>query len=230
MNEQIQYASQAPEMIEYIRKVMEWTDMQYENVNMRGLGRAKCCLKLHHSIRTSKMLFEWLNVGKKKERMQQNGICPCCGDGIEDQIHLYHCKNGEMQKAFKEAIATAKSTLVKDGIPSDVYDGFIAMICKAAHHDHPDGTYQRPMEEMQQMMDIQDTLGTQAILRGFHHKKWVTLLHSKWFPSPQGRDGKKQMKKDAMEQVITLITCSWDVFEALWEARNNILHGDENVL
>lgn len=38
------------------------------------------------------------------------------------------------------------------------------------------------------------------------------------------------MQKDAMEQAIALITCSWDVFEALWEARNKILHGDENVL
>ena len=70
-------------------------------------GRAKSRLKLQQSIRTTKMLFEWLSVGKQKEKMKQNGTCPCCGkQGVEYQIHLcYHCKNEGMQKAFKGAKA-----------------------------------------------------------------------------------------------------------------------------
>ena len=61
--------------------------------------------------------------------MNQMGTCPCYyGEELEDQIHLYHCNDMEMQKAFREAIATAKSTLVKDGVPSDVYIAFIAMM------------------------------------------------------------------------------------------------------
>ena len=37
-------------------------------------------------------------------------------------------------------------------------------------------------------------------------------------------------QKDALEQSIALITSSWDVFEALWEARNDVLHGGDNAL
>ena len=162
--------------------------------------------------------------------MKKEGLCPCCGEEEEDQLHLYHCTNPEMQQAFKEAVATAKSTLVKDGIPSDIYTGFIGALCSAAHQEHPDGSYTGPSEEKQRVLDTQETLGSQAILKGFHHKHWVDLLNEKWVPAPPRRDGKKSMRKDAIEQTVALITCAWDIFEALWEARNTILHGDENLI
>ena len=97
MNEQIQYAAQAPEMIKYICKVHEWTEDQFKSINMRGVGRAKKRLTLYQSIRTSKMMFDWLNVGKQKQKMHQDGTCPCCGETTEDWEHLYHCSNEKMQ-------------------------------------------------------------------------------------------------------------------------------------
>jgi hypothetical protein len=80
MNEQIQYANQAPEMCEYMCGVMGWTSDQLACVNTRGIGVAKKRLQLHRSIRTTKMLYEWLNVGKQKGYMKQDHRCAACGD------------------------------------------------------------------------------------------------------------------------------------------------------
>jgi hypothetical protein len=41
---------------------------------------------------------------------------------------------------------------------------------------------------------------------------------------------KAPRQKDALEQSVSLIRASWDVFESLWEARNEILHSGENML
>jgi hypothetical protein len=54
-------------------------------VNWRAIGRAKKRLKLSPSVRTTKMMYEWLNVGSQKKKMGGDGICPCCG--IEEEDH-----------------------------------------------------------------------------------------------------------------------------------------------
>lgn len=87
-NEQIQYAAQAPKMFDYIANKFGWTDPQVSTVNWKGFGRTKDRLDHFRSIRTSKWVFEWLNVGSQKEKMGQDGTCPCCGIGIEDYFLL----------------------------------------------------------------------------------------------------------------------------------------------
>jgi hypothetical protein len=41
---------------------------------------------------------------------------------------------------------------------------------------------------------------------------------------------KAPRQKDALEQSVSLIRASWDVFESLWDTRNEILHSGENML
>lgn len=43
-------------------------------------------------------------------------------------------------------------------------------------------------------------------------------------------DSKAPWQKDALEQSILLIKAAWDVFEALWEAWNEIIHSRDNML
>jgi hypothetical protein len=104
MNEQIQYASQAPEMCDYMCGVMGWT--------RTGIGVAKKRLQLHRSICTTKMLYEWLNVGKQKGYMKQDHRCAARGAAEEDFLHIYHCTHPDMQAAFVNAITKVKSHLV----------------------------------------------------------------------------------------------------------------------
>lgn len=230
MSAQIQYSSQAPEMTEYIRGVTGWTDAQLAGVNTRGLGIAKKQLPLHRSIRTTKMLYEWLNVGKQKGCMSRDHRCLGCGENNEDFQHLYHCTHPDMQEAFTQAITKAKLRLVKDGIPSNVYNGFIAK-CSAAHHLHPDIRYDQSPEDVETVMGLQQQLGQASVLKGFHHIEWAYLLQSKWKPKPKPKKGSTTPpQKDALEQSVSLIRASWDVFEALWDIRNTVLHGGENML
>jgi hypothetical protein len=165
MKAQIQFASQAPRMRAYICERLEWTDSQYSTVNWSTLGRAKKRLKLHESIRITKMLYENLNVGKQKQMMGQDGTCPCCGLEIEDQMHLYQCSNEEMTNAFNDAIKTIKSTLVKDGIPSDVYNAYIHALRSAARRDHPNSTYIGPQStEIFEMLEQQCELPSECFM------------------------------------------------------------------
>jgi hypothetical protein len=204
MNAQIQYASQAPQMTEYIRGVTGWTDAQLGGVNTRGLGIAKKRLPLHRSIRTTKMLYEWLNVGKQKGYMSRDHRCPGCGENNEDFQHLYHCTHPDMQEAFTQAITKAKSRLVKDGIPPDVYNGFIASMCSAAHHPHPDIRYNQSPEDVETVMGLQEQLGQASVLKGFHHVEWASLLQSKWRPKPKPKKGSTTPpQKDALEQSVS---------------------------
>jgi hypothetical protein len=80
-------------------------------------------------------------------------------------------------------------------------------------------------------MGLQEQLGQTAILKGFHHIQWDHLLQLKWKPKPKPKNcSKKPHQKDALEQSIALIKALWDIFKALWMARNNVLHCDENAL
>jgi hypothetical protein len=69
------------------------------------------------------------------------------------------------------------------------------------------------------------------ILKGFHHIDWLHLLRNKWVEPKVSDDGKKKEKrKDPLEQLVVLIKCVWDIFEAQWKCRNDILHSNDSAL
>ena len=230
MKEQIQYAAQVPQMKKYIKKRFRCTDEAFEEINWRALGRAKKRLKLHQSIRTSKMIYGWLNIGVQKRYMGQDSTCPCCGNATETQIHLYRCTNQKMRETLKTSIATVKSKLVQDGIPSTVYNPFIGEICHMAGVNHPDSQYDTKSERHKNEVQSQRQIMKEAILRGILHSDWTRKLHEQWKPRPPTKDGKKVHQKDAMEQTVSLIQAAWTIFENQWGQRNEILHGNENEL
>jgi hypothetical protein len=63
INEQIQYAAQAP----------DWIDTQLTTVNFTGLGRAKKRLTRVRSIRTTKWIFGWFNIDARSETKNGGG-------------------------------------------------------------------------------------------------------------------------------------------------------------
>jgi hypothetical protein len=229
LKEQIQYAYQAPEMHRYMSERFGWTEGDISSINFTALGRAKRRIPFGRSIRTTKMLYNWLNVGKQKGYMGLEPKCPCCGKEVEDFLHLYHCTNEDMQQAFTRAITAAKTRLAKDGVPSMIYNAYVDAMCAAAHHPHPDIRYEQT-EDIDEMLEKQERLGQDAILKGFHHTGWAYWLQREWKPKPKHtKDGKAKHQKDPLEQSVSLVRCSWDIFESIWEARNTILHGDANV-
>ena len=66
MDEQIHYAVHALEMFEYLCERFKSFDAQLSGVNWKAIGLAKRRLSHDQSIRTSKMMHVWLNIGKQK--------------------------------------------------------------------------------------------------------------------------------------------------------------------
>ena len=92
INEQIKMAGKAKEVLAYAADKFGWTDNQATaTINWRAVERAKKRLDLSSSVRTTKFMYGWLNVGRQKGKMGEDHICPCCGLEEEDQLHLYRC-------------------------------------------------------------------------------------------------------------------------------------------
>jgi hypothetical protein len=231
MDNQIRMAGQSKRMLEYAADKFGWTDNQAQaTVNWRAIGRAKRRLKLSQSIRTSKMMYDWLNVGSQKAKMGGDGTCPCCGSAEEDQLHLYRCSNDKMQATLHDSLTTTQSKLVREGIISPIYTAFINGICEVAQKQ-PISNYEIEDEDVQRCIESQEMLGPESILRGFHHIDWLQLLRDKWVkPKPPVDGEKKTRRKDPMEQSVYLIQCAWNIFEAQWQCRNDILHSNDSEL
>jgi hypothetical protein len=169
--------------------------------------------------------------GAQKRKMDRDGICPCCGAEEEDQLHLFRCKDERMQQTLCERIAAANTKLLKEGLTTPVYTAFINSICEAVQHP-PLSTYEiKDDEDVLRCMEAQEMLGTEAILRGFHHIDWLHLLRDKWVKPKVSPDGKsKEKRKDPLEQSVTLVQCAWTSFEAQWACRNSILHSNDSEL
>eukprot|EP00956_Cyclotella_meneghiniana_P019828 scaffold34484_cov39-Cyclotella_meneghiniana.AAC.4 len=228
MSEQIHYAAEAPAMMKHIQDHLRRTSETVQEINWRIIGRAKKRLKLHESIRIMKMMYGWLNIGTQKQKTGQIEVCPCCGKETETQHHLYTCTNDTMKQTLNDSIATAKTKLVKQGIPSDIYNEFIEQICLATHAEHPDNTYTVNRNRMNEIREQQSRLGVDAFLKGFLHIEWTKALNEVWTPPDIDSEGKKIHKKDPLEQSVCLLRALWDIFEAQWACRNDILHGKES--
>ena len=69
MEEQIQQEAHEKKLKEYIKNKYEWTDANMDSINWKAVGHAKRRLKLNKTIRISKFMHEWLNVGKQKQKI-----------------------------------------------------------------------------------------------------------------------------------------------------------------
>jgi hypothetical protein len=197
-------------------------------VNWTAIGRKKKRLRREQSIRTSKMMYEWTNVGKQKAKMGKDETCPCCGIAVEDQLHLYQCENEKMTTAFYEGLDNLQKTMRDAEIPAKVFVSISNIICKASKCQKInkfDVQCEATLETAEQQMN----LGLEQTLQGFLISDWVEILQTVWVP-PRMVEGKLEPKKDPLEQATTMIGEVWDLFEKLWECQNSILHGKENTL
>ena len=230
MKEQIEYAAHAPDMFTYLRGKYEWTDNQLHSINWKALRLAKRRLTRRASIRTSKMLHEWLNVGRQKAKLQQDSTCPCCGLEEEDQVHLYHCSHAGMRSTIEEEINTMEKNLHKANVPVSTSIAFIDMVRMATHSTRQRKQYH--CHEAEAATRAQESLGTFAITRGHHHIQWAHAVMKtyKKRASPPTTDAKKKKRRDKtpLEMSVYLIEECWRLFEQVWKTRNDILHSSDS--
>ena len=229
INEQIQWAAHAPAMFTYLRGRYEWTDNQLGSVNWRAMRLAKKRLKRHQSIRTSKMLHEWLNLGHQKMKMGQDELCPCCGLDEEDQVHLYRCKSKRMRESLETGIDAMEGNFHKANIPVAVYIAFIDTIRLVTRSTRERKAYSCP--EAEAASSAQESLGSFAILRGHHHDQWAQAIMKTYkkrvSPPNTDKDKKKPRDKSPLEMSAFLIEECWRLFENIWATRNSVLHSSD---
>jgi hypothetical protein len=135
-----------------------------------------------------------------------------------------------MQDTLKESWAITNSKLVKEGLALPVYTAFMNCICEAVGQP-PLSSFEMEDEDALHCIDSQEALGQESILQGFHHIDWLHLLRDKWVKPKVSDNGKqKEKRKDPLEQSVVLVQSLWNIFEAQWKCRNNILHSNDSAL
>ena len=143
------------------------------------MGQAKERLKLNKSIRISKFMHEWLNVGKQKHKINPliyDGKCPCCGQE-EDQNHMFQCTNQVMRETAETGLKAIEAKLYKENVPIPVRLGFVDELRKATQTNR--GRKAWHCEQTDRAISAQETLGSLDILRGHHHTQWAYLCHNR---------------------------------------------------
>jgi hypothetical protein len=151
-----------------------------------------------------------------------------CGQHEEDQIHLYRCENALMHETLRQGIQDMEKTFYKVGMASPVYLGFIDAICKVVHL--PRKPYALHCPHTLRAIERQESLSSDALLRGFHHVEWAYTLQSTWIPPRRYDDGTMEKRRDPFELSTVLIGEIWKLFEGQWKMRNTILHSPDSFL
>ena len=212
-DEQVQYALHAKPMFAYLLEKYAWVDAQLSSINWRAIGLIKNRLSTDKSIRTTKMMHNWLNVGHQKVKLTRNegaGPCPCCGSAYEIQDHLYQCTHAEMKQTVHEIIAQMEKVFLNENMPPGVTVAFTRLVRKAA--GITEGLAECQFQEANKAAGLQAELGPTAILRGHHHVSWVTAIMNTYRKRtyPPGTDKSKRKKdKSALELSAILVRECW---------------------
>ena len=197
MNEQLHYAIHDPQMFEYLCECLEWVDAQLSGVNWKAIGLAKRRLPHDQFIQTSKMMHLWLNIGKQKAHITKRAAdtaSPYFGHELEDQNHLYTCKHDKMAAAVTEDISKMEEALAAENMLPSAAIAFVERVQKVT------GTLtdkrQIQCSAAKRARNLQDTLGSEAILRGHHHTAWVKAISRTYCKrvSPPGTNPKHRRK------------------------------------
>ena len=111
-----------------------------DSINFKAISLAKARLSHASSIRVSKMMHEWLNIGHQKERISgsaTDALCPCCGLQHEDENHMFCCPSTSMRNTVNQGLKTMAKVFCRDNIPSGVTITFLNKVKRATADPSP---------------------------------------------------------------------------------------------
>ena len=106
-------------------------DAQLSSISWKAICLIKNRLSKNQSIKTTKIMHNWLNVGRQKAKIERNEeacACPCCGDAHEDQDHIYQCDHAKMKQTVHESIAKMEKVFLVENMPPDVTVVFTRLV------------------------------------------------------------------------------------------------------
>ena len=115
-------------------------------------------------------MYDWVNTGHQKSKMDQDEICPCCGIEEETLEHMYRCTSEAMTLERNAFFGVMRAFLKVTQCPSQVNGPFmetVQCICewKEIH------LQSNPVRVVVEAIEDQKRIGKQLMLRGLLSKK-----------------------------------------------------------
>ena len=142
--------------------------------------------------------------------MHQEKCRPCCGAEEETLLHLFQCRDPQMEKTRTESIAIMTKILQSTNVPKHVAGTFVEMVHSLSTDKDITLTSQKcPMVE--EAIEDQQKLGKYLLL-------WV-LLSSKWSQAIKHHTKVRTNSKSAL-----LVSSLWKTyFLPIWNHHNLLL-------
>jgi hypothetical protein len=216
--EQILNAINEPAHRKYFATKFKHSDSAqvYEDIAWKLIGIARRNIKHELNSRISKYMYDWLNTGKQKDLFDQDGICPCCGIGIETQLHIFQCNNPDVIRARSKCMTTFIQHMQASHVPPDIIAAISEITSATFDQRSPKLDYTIPA--IRHAIKCQDAIGFELLTRGFLTKQWLTAILTFTQDKPD-------------HKMKSILLGLWmHVMEPMWEARNNILHKDTSIV
>ena len=164
-------ASTGPEMRKYIMERFKWNEESFNCVNWEAIEQARRGCSKKENIMVSKLIFDLINSGHQKAKMEQEKGCPCCGAEEETLEHIFQCTNKHMCKVQNEKIEMVMKTLKGIRCPDQVVRPFVeALKCL---NKGKDITIMGSIgKKAAAEIEDQRRIGQHLMLRGIMSRKW----------------------------------------------------------
>ena len=123
-------------MKKYILERFKWDEERFNCVNWNAIEQARRGCSKKENILVSKLIFDWINSGHQKAKLDQEKGCPCCGAEEEKLEHIFQCANKQMSKVRQDGLDMVKKTLQGIRCPDQVARPFVdALKCLSEGKD-----------------------------------------------------------------------------------------------
>ena len=78
-----------PVMKNYIIEKFQWGVEEFNITDWNALGQARKGCTKSENVKITKLMYDWVNTGHQKSKMDQDEIFPCCGIEEETLEHMY---------------------------------------------------------------------------------------------------------------------------------------------
>ena len=94
--QRVVYAATYPVMKTYILAKFQWGEEEFNIIDWTAVEQARKGCTKGKNVKIKKLMYDWINTGHQKAKMDQEEICPCCGIEEETLEHMYQCTNVAM--------------------------------------------------------------------------------------------------------------------------------------
>ena len=89
-------AATYPVMKNYILEKFQWGEEEFNIIDWTAVEQARKGCTKGENVKIAKLMYDWVNTGHQKAKMDQDEICQCCGIEEEKLEHMYQCTNVAM--------------------------------------------------------------------------------------------------------------------------------------